>query len=175
MKNLKFLAVSLVLVMLLGSFGFAQMRNRSERSDMRDMMKKKLQLTDEQSKKIDQLRYNFQEKMIDLNAQLKKKELERKKMIAGDNFNRADLVNITKDIQDIRNNIGLEFVNHQMDVYDNLNGNQKQIFKDMILKMDRMKFKVKNQIRDKVRDRFDGRMRPGMMNQMDDQKPDNNQ
>ena len=155
MKNLKFLAVSLVLVSLIGSFGFAQMRDRGdrgERSDKQDMMKKKLQLTDEQSKKIDQLRYNFQEKMIDLNAQLKKKELERKKMIDGDNLSRNDLVNITKDIQDIKNNIGLEFVNHQMDIYENLNANQKRIFKDMILKMDKMKLKMKNQMRDKIRD-----------------------
>ena len=175
MKNLKYLTISLVMVMLLGTFGFAQMRNLGDRQDMRETMKKKLQLTDEQSKKIDQLRFNFQEKMIDLTSQLKKKELEREKIFSGDDINRADLVNNTKDTQNIKNQIGLEKINHQMDVYDNLNANQKQIWKDMQLKRDRMKHGMRNEMRDKVRERMDGRMEPRMMNRMNNQPPEEKQ
>jgi protein CpxP len=175
MKNIRFLTISVLLVIVMSSFGFSQMRNRDERPDMGDMMKKKLQLTDEQAQKIEQLRFNFQEKMIDLNSQLKKKELEREKILSDENLNRSDLVSITKEIQNAKNNIAIEKVNHQMDVYDILNANQKQIWKKIQLKMDGMKYRMKNEFKDRMMERFDGGMRSRMNQEMQNQPPDQNE
>lgn len=152
MKNAKYLVLSILLTLFLSSASFSQMHERTSRDGMRDMMIKKLQLTPEQEKKISDLRLQHQGRLIDLNAELKKRELQKEKILSGDVIDRNDMLNNAKEIGEIRNQIAAEKINHQMDVYENLDANQKQIWKDMMLKGGRMR--MKNDIKDKMQDRM---------------------
>lgn len=154
MKNAKYLVLSILLTLFLSSASFSQMHERTSRDGMRDMMIKKLQLTPEQEKKISDLRLQHQSRLIDLNAELKKRELQKEKLLSGDVIDRNDMLNNAKEIGEIRNQIAAEKINHQMDVYENLDANQKQIWKDMMLKGGRMKMRMKNDIKDKMQDRM---------------------
>ncbi len=154
MKNAKYLVLSILLTLFLNSASFSQMHDRGSRDGMRDMMIKKLQLTPEQEKKISDLRLQHQSRLIDLNAELKKQELQKEKLLSGDVIDRNDMLNNAKEIGEIRNQIAAERINHQMDVYENLDANQKQIWKDMMLKGGKMKMRMKNDMKDKMQDRM---------------------
>ena len=154
MKNAKYLVLSILLTLFWNSASFSQMHERASRDGMRDMMIKKLQLTPEQEKKISDLRLQHQGRLIDLNAELKKTELQKEKLLSGDVIDRKDMLNNAKEIGEIRNQIAAERINHQMDVYENLDANQKQIWKDMMLKGGKMKMRMKNDMKDKMQDRM---------------------
>lgn len=155
MKNVKYLVLTIMLSLILSSVSFPQMGNKTPRdNNMREMMIKKLQLTPEQEKTITALRLQHQEKLVDLNADLKKSELQKAKLLSGDVVNRNDLLNNAKEIGQIKEKIAAERINHQMDVYDNLDANQRLIWKDMMLKGDRMKKGMKDGIRNNMKDKM---------------------
>jgi hypothetical protein len=158
------LLMSLFVIIILGSVSYAQMGEWGNRSNMREMIKKKLQLTPEQEKKISELRLNHQERMIDLTAEIKKKELAKEKVLSSDLIQRDDMLKITKDIQDIKNQIEIENVNHQMDIYSLLDANQRQTWKDMMLKKDRMKFRMTDRMRSETRNGMNDRRKDRMEN-----------
>jgi hypothetical protein len=93
-------------------------------------VKEKLNLTDEQQNKIESLRLAHQEKMIKYKADLDLKELEIKKLKSGDKMSRSEMLRIAKEINVIKNEMALERVNHQMDVYDNLDAKQRTIWSE---------------------------------------------
>lgn len=156
MKNLKLAVLSFMIILLLSSLSYPQMRDRSMRDGI-EMIKKKLQLNAEQEKKFNDLRLKHQERLIDLTSDLKKKELQREKTLSGDVIDRNELIKITNEIGEIKNKIMTEKINHQMDVYENLDANQKIIWKDMMLKGDRMKkgmmIGMRNNMKDKMMNR----------------------
>ncbi|GEM_PF-1614778 len=155
MKNVKYLVLTIMLSLILSSASFPQMGNKTPRdNNMREMMIKKLQLTPEQEKTITALRLQYQEKLVDLNADLKKSELQKAKLLSADVVNRNDLLNNAKEIGQIKEKIAAERINHQMDVYDNLDANQRLIWKDMMLKGDRMKKGMKDGIRNNMKDKM---------------------
>lgn len=153
MKNVKYLVLTIMLSLILSSASFPQMGNRAPRdnNNMREMMIEKLQLTPEQEKTITALRLQHQEKLVDLNAELKKSELQKAKLLSGDVVNRNDLLNNAKEIGQIKEKIAAERINHQMDVYDNLDANQRLIWKDMMLKGNWMQKGMKDGIRNNMR------------------------
>lgn len=162
MKNLKYVALSLLVVLLFNSVSYSQMKDRGNRDNMREMIKNKLQLTPEQEKKITELKLQHQENLIDLTSALKKKELQKEKILSGDVIQRNDMINVTKEIEEIRGKIALERINHQMDVYDQLDAKQKEIWKDMQLKKDKMKMRIKDGIKDRMNDCMKDKMQePG--------------
>ena len=128
---------------------YSQKRMHRNPEECRINMKEKLNLTDEQVSKIESLRLSHQETTIKLKADLELKELELRKIKSSENMSRSEIINITKEINSIKNEMSLERVNHQMDVYDNLDQNQKKIWTD---KQDKMGC-MKNHFRDKMRDR----------------------
>lgn len=156
MKNLKLAVLSFMIILLLSSLSYPQMRDRSMRDGI-EMIKKKLQLNAEQEKKFNDLRLKHQERLIDLTSDLKKKELQKEKTLSGDVIDRNELIKITNEIGEIKNRIMTEKINHQMDVYENLDANQKIIWKDMMLKGDRMKkgmmIGMRNNMKDKMMNR----------------------
>lgn len=154
MKNLKYAVLSFMIILLLSSLSYPQMRDRDTRDGMREMVKKKLQLTSEQEKKINDLRLIHKERLIDLTSELKKKELQKEKILSGDVIDRNQLIKITNEIGEIKNRIMTERINHQMDVYENLDANQKIIWKDMMLKGDRMKKEMMLGMRDNMKDKM---------------------
>jgi hypothetical protein len=153
MKNPKYVVLSLLIILFFSSVNFAQMRNDGKRGDMREMIKKKLQLTADQEKKISEPRLNHQERIIDLTSQLKKKELEKEKILSGDAVQRDDMLRVTKEMQEVKNKIEAEKINHQMDIYEILDANQKQIWKDMQLRADKMKMHMRKGMKDRMQNR----------------------
>ncbi len=167
MKNLRYVFFPVIIILLVSSFGFSQMRqkgNWDSRGTRMEMMMKKLNLTDDQQKKITDLRLQHQERMIDLTSELKKKELQKEKILSGDQVRRSDLLNVTKEIGDIKNKISAERVNHQMDVYDLLDSNQRQTFQKMMLNMDKMNYKMRGMMMSGMKNKMQKKMSPQNQN-----------
>jgi Spy/CpxP family protein refolding chaperone len=133
MKNLVFVISILLGVTLLNLNNFAQNMDhpKMDKMKMRMNMKQQLNLSEEQEKKIEALKLSHEEQMINLRADLDRKNLEMKKLKASNNFSRADVIKITKDINAIKDEIALAKVNLQMDVYENLDPSQQKIFLQM--------------------------------------------
>lgn len=160
MKSTKFIVLSLAMIIVVTTFSYPQMRQRNF-DDMRQMVKNKLNLTPEQEKKISDLRFQHQEKLIDLTSDLKKKNLEKEKILSADVVKRDELIKVTKEIGELRNKVEVENINHQMDVYDILDANQKSVWKDMQLKKEKMKFMMKDRMKERFHDKMkNNRMRP---------------
>ena len=160
MKNLKIVVFSLLIAVLFNPFSYSQMRQNSRSDGMRDMIKNKLQLTPEQEKTIAQLRLKHEQDLVDLTSSLKKKELEKEKILLGDVVKRDDILKVTKEIEEVKGKIGVERMNHQMDVYEQLDAKQKEIWKDMQLRKDKMKMRMKDGMRERMKNRTMDRMQP---------------
>ncbi|WP_337865982.1 Spy/CpxP family protein refolding chaperone [Ignavibacterium sp.] len=128
----KFL-LTLIAILAIGLFtsSFAQMERMKMRDKMHKKMEEKLNLTDSQKSKIEELRINHQKKMIELKADLEKKEVELKALRNSEKLNRNDLLKLTKEINDIRASMATGRANHQMDIYDLLDNNQKKLWREM--------------------------------------------
>ncbi|MFA6599043.1 MAG: periplasmic heavy metal sensor [Ignavibacteriaceae bacterium] len=92
------------------------------------LMAKKLNLTADQQKKIDELRTEHQRKMIDLHADIAKLQLDKKEMLKKGNYDRKTFLALDEKIMKQRNVIETARANHQMDVYELLDANQKEIW-----------------------------------------------
>lgn len=130
MKNLIVVLTALFLITVVNQEMFAQKRGNWDRNNCRMNVKEKLNLTDEQQNKIESLRLAHQEKMIKYKADLDLKELEIKKLKSSDKMSRSEMLRIEKEINVIKNEMALERVNHQMDVYDNLDAKQRTIWSE---------------------------------------------
>lgn len=131
MKTKILLAVVTIFALSLFTDSFAQMERMKMRERMRDRIEEKLNLTDSQKAKVEELRVNHQKKMIDLKANLEKKEVELRTLRNSDKLNRGELLKLTKEISEIKNSMAVEMANHQMDIYDLLDNNQKQLWREM--------------------------------------------
>jgi Spy/CpxP family protein refolding chaperone len=109
----------------------SQQRKMMHQDGNKENLREQLNLSEDQMKKIDDLRLIHNEKMIDIKAELAKKKLEMKKLRSGDELSRNELLKITKEMSEIKIKIAVEKVNHQMDVYDQLSKEQKKIWSKM--------------------------------------------
>lgn len=97
-----------------------------KKQQFRDQIHKQLNLTDDQQTKIDELKLAHKKEMIDLKANLDKKELALAELKNKGNYSREDFLNKINDVITARNKIAISFANHQMDVYEQLDENQKK-------------------------------------------------
>lgn len=119
--------ISLILVGFVSSL---EAQGRFKRGEMPPPLLEQLNLTDAQINKIEDLRFNHQKEMIDLRAELQLKMLEMKKLKSSDDLSRNKIINLTKEINEIRNKISLARANHQMDIYEVLDNTQKKIWNE---------------------------------------------
>lgn len=131
MKSKLFMTIIAFCVTIFVTDTFAQMERMKFREKMRDRMEERLNLTDAQKSKVEELRLNHQKKMIDLKANLEKKEVELKALRRSDKLNRNDFLKLTREISEIKNTMALERANHHFDIYELLDDNQKKIWRDM--------------------------------------------
>jgi Spy/CpxP family protein refolding chaperone len=137
MKNLFVIMVAgiftLSVVSVFGQ-GYGYGNNYSDRDGKRnrdrDRIHEKLNLTDEQETKIEELRINHQKEMIEFRAELEKKELELQELKNKGEYTREDYTGKIKEQSEIRNRIQLARANHQMDVYELLDPAQKATWND---------------------------------------------
>jgi Spy/CpxP family protein refolding chaperone len=89
-----------------------------------------LNLTDEQKDKIETLRLQHKKEMVDLKAELEKREIELAEARNKDNISRNEVIPSVENINKIKNEIALKVANHRMDIYELLTDEQKEIWKD---------------------------------------------
>lgn len=94
-------------------------------------MAENLNLTDAQKDKIESMRLQHHEKMIDLRADLQKKELSLREVKSKKNFTREQYLAAVETVTEARNKIAMERANFRMDVYAELDEDQKEIFNKM--------------------------------------------
>jgi Spy/CpxP family protein refolding chaperone len=152
MKNLVVVLSVLFLMTIVNQELFAQKREHRLGKDFRMDMKERLNLTDEQENKIESLRLSHEEAMIKLRADLELKELEIRKIRSSDKLSRDEMIRITKEISAIKNEMDLARVNHQMDVYDILDANQRIIWMETQDQFGHMKHRMKDRIRERMID-----------------------
>ena len=77
------------------------------------------------------------------------KELEMRKLKSSEKFSRSAMINLTKEISTIKNDITLARANHQMDVYDLLDESQRKIWLDKQNQFGHMKHKMRNKMQER--------------------------
>lgn len=120
-----FALIAILYVLLVSQTLFAQeMMQERDRDQLK--IHQKLNLTEEQKEKVDALKFDHQKEMIDLKANLEKKELEIAELKNKSNYTREEFLNKVNEIISARNEIALSMANHQMDLYELLDDNQKK-------------------------------------------------
>lgn len=117
---MKKLSVFILSVLLLGNIAiFAQPEQGGNR------IKEVLKLTPEQEKKFDDLKYEHQQGVIDIQAKIQKNRLELKKMIDDGKIDEKKVFQLTDDNTKLMGDIKHSATKHWLDVYRMLNDEQK--------------------------------------------------
>lgn len=148
MKKLIFVLAVLAVVSL-NQEAYSQKGDNPKSKQMRMNMKELLNLSEDQENKIEALRLSQEESMIKFRADLELKELEIRKLKSSEKFSRSAMINLTKDINAIKNEIALARTNHQMDVYDLLDESQRKIWLDKQDQFGNMKHRMKDKMRER--------------------------
>ena len=147
---------SIILTLLLGALFisgtiYAQEfpgKNREKRMmQFKEQVKDRLNLTDEQKDKIETLKFSHQKEMIDLRANLEKKEVELAELKSTVNFSRDAYLNKINEIIAAKNKIEIASANHKMDVYQLLTDQQKKEWVKMTDRMHEMKHREVRKMR----------------------------
>jgi len=121
-----FALIAVISTFLISQDLFAQEKIERQRERDKFQIHQKLNLTEEQQEKVDALRFGHQKEMIDLKANLEKRKLEMAELRSKGNYTREDFLNKVDEINSVKNKIALSLANHQMDVYQILDENQKK-------------------------------------------------
>ncbi|MGK9477861.1 Spy/CpxP family protein refolding chaperone [Melioribacter sp. OK-6-Me] len=120
----KLFSLVLVLLLVVPALNIAQPFDGKGRMPLCD----KLNLTEEQQKRIDELRYELREKLIDLKAELQKNRLELRKMKSQSQIDEKQYMQLVEKSNTLRSNIRTETAKHWLAVYNLLDDNQKELW-----------------------------------------------
>lgn len=149
MKKLIFVLGILFMVTSLNQEVYPQKGDNPRSKNFRMNLKSQLNLSEDQENKIEALRLSQEESMIKLKSDLELKELEIRKLKSSDRFSRSEMINLTKEINAIKNDMALTRVNHQMDVFELLDQNQRKIWLDKQDQFGNMKHRMKDKMRER--------------------------
>jgi Spy/CpxP family protein refolding chaperone len=91
----------------------------------------RLNLTDIQIEKVEQLRNAHQKQMVDMKADLEKLRIEMRELRQGDKFDRKSYIALEEKMIQQQNKMRLSGANHRMDIYELLDDTQKKEWKKM--------------------------------------------
>ena len=148
MKKLIFMLAVLFTVVSLNQEAYSQKGDNSKSKNFRMNLKEQLNLSEDQEKKIEDLRLTQEESMIKFRSDLELKELEMRKLKSSEKFSRSEMINLTKEINAIKNDMALTRVNHQMDVYELLDESQRKIWLDKQDQFGNMKHRMRDKMRE---------------------------
>ena len=146
------LAAVLAALLISGNLFSQEFREGNRERDEfrnRERIQEKLNLSTEQVDKIEALKLSHRKEMIGLIADVEKKEVELEELKNTLNFSRDAYLNKINEIISAKNKIELARANHQMDVYQLLDDNQKQEWNKMTRMMHERKHKVVRKMRDR--------------------------
>ena len=142
-RTLIIAALLSLLIVLAGTFTYAQRQKGERKGNIHEKMIEKLNLTEQQQTQIDEFRFDHQEKMIDLKADVEKKKLGLKELQSSGNFTREDYIAQYEEIISAQNKIKLAKANHHMDVYELLDAEQQKTWIKMKMMKDGKHNKMK--------------------------------
>ncbi|MDZ7623219.1 MAG: Spy/CpxP family protein refolding chaperone [Ignavibacteriaceae bacterium] len=131
MRIKMFTLIAIISALLVSQDLFAQETMIRKRDRDQLQIHQKLNLTEEQQEKADILKLAHQKEMVDLKANLEKKEIEMAELKNKGNYTREEFLSKTNEIISARNQIALSMANHQMDVYQILDETQKKDWNKM--------------------------------------------
>ena len=122
-----FALIAFILTFLVTFNGISQEKEMERHRDGNNFkIHQKLNLTDEQQEQADILKLAHQKEMIDLKANLEKREIEMAELKNKGNYTREEFLSKINEIISARDKIALSFANHQMDIYQLLDETQKK-------------------------------------------------
>jgi len=150
-KLLVFAAVLTALMISGNLFSQEFHQGNRERDGMRnrDRIQEKLNLSDEQVEKIEELKLSHRKEMIAQRADIELKEIELEELKSNVNFSREAYLKKINEIISEKNKLEIARANHQMDVYQLLDDNQKKEWNKMTRIMHQRKHKVVRKMRDR--------------------------
>lgn len=148
MKKLIFVFAVLFAVVSLNQEAYSQKGDNPKSKNFRMNLKEQLNLSEDQEKKIEALRLTQEESMIKFRSDIELKELEIRKLVSSQNLSRGEMINLTKEINAIKNDMALTRVNHQMDVYELLDESQRKIWLDKQDQFGNMKHRMRDKMRE---------------------------
>lgn len=132
MKTMMKLATVFMVVFLLTLPSFAQQGQGKNDGNRKGWdLQERLNLTDAQMETIDGLRLEHEKEMIDLKSDLEKTRLKMKELINKGDVDRASFIAVQTEIMEKENALKLAKANHMMDVYEQLNDEQKDEWLEM--------------------------------------------
>ena len=131
MRIKMFTLIAIISALLISQDLFAQETMVRKRDRDQLQIHQKLNLTEEQQNKVDVLRLTHQKEMVDLKANLEKRNIEMAELKNKGNYTREEFLSKTNEIISARNQIALSLANHQMDVYQILDETQKKDWNKM--------------------------------------------
>ncbi|MEA2041889.1 MAG: periplasmic heavy metal sensor [Bacteroidota bacterium] len=124
MKNSK-LKISIVVILLLASFSFAEAQRQGMKGNNTGPMHEMLNLTDEQDSKITELRTNHMSEMLPLKNDIKLKEAELTILTSADKADMAAINSKLDEISEIKLTLAKNREAHRQDVRSILNTEQR--------------------------------------------------
>ena len=114
--------------------GFAQPAERPKpmqhmRSEMRENLKAKLNLTDDQEKELQKLRFDLEKKQTLVHAKIQTERIDLKEQILADNPDRSAIEKSLKTISDLQYQLKLNIVDHAFAAKKILTPEQQKIWK----------------------------------------------
>ncbi|HSW54138.1 MAG TPA: hypothetical protein VLH59_03545 [Ignavibacteriaceae bacterium] len=131
MRIKMFTLIAIISALLVSRDFFAQETMVLKRDRDQLQIHQKLNLTEEQQEKADILKLAHQKEMVDLKANLEKRNIEMEELKNKGNYTREEFLSKTNEIISARNQIALSLANHQMDVYQILDETQKKDWNKM--------------------------------------------
>ncbi|MEJ2196103.1 MAG: Spy/CpxP family protein refolding chaperone [Ignavibacteriaceae bacterium] len=132
MKRTTLISFVIVFVMSFTIWNVAQQNYKTSHSKHRqERIAEKLNLTEDQQSAIEQLKIENQKEMIDLKADLQRKNLDLKELKTKGNYTREEYLKLVQSINSSKNNIAIAKANMRMDIYELLNAEQQKTFNEM--------------------------------------------
>ncbi len=129
---MKKLSYALLAVLFGITATFAQpMQKANGCGGMQQMIKNKLNLTDQQAKKFDNIIYNQKEKAIDTRAEMQKLKLKINKMMNENSVTEGKLTSLTNKMFDLRTKMSKSRIDSWYKIYNILDKNQQQVWTKM--------------------------------------------
>jgi hypothetical protein len=127
--------------------GYSYGKGYGERDGFRnrERLHEKLNLSEEQKSKIEDLKIDHRRQMIELKSELEIKELELQELRIKGSYTRDEYITKVTELGEIRNRMNLAKANHQMDIYVLLDTSQKEIWNEMQKRIPRIKESYREQ------------------------------
>ena len=124
--------LALTVLLAVGLVGFALAGPGYMKGLASGKMAEKLDLTEDQQAKIEDLRYENQKKKIDLQADMRKTQLEMKHEMQKDNVDREKVMKLVEESGELKIQLRKAQVQQMLDVKDVLTPEQREEAKEMM-------------------------------------------